>query len=209
MTTNKRIAVFVSGLGTTLDALCEAEKSGNLNATVVAVISNHCDIKAGDVARKHGLLYAQIPRKGVGGDAYKSTEAWSEMLYHWANGLGQNPDLIVLAGFSQKLFVPPEWQGRILNIHPSLLPAYGGKGMYGLNVHEAVLKAGERYSGCSVHVVDNVYDNGPILGQIRVPVLEGDTPETLQNRVKSAETILYPQIISDYEQTKTKTKTQT
>lgn len=198
-TRNKRIAVFVSGLGTTLDALCEAEKSGELNATVVAVISNHCGIKAGEVAKKHGLLYAQIPRKGIGGDAYKSTEVWSDMLYFWANGLGVSPDLIVLAGFSQKLFVPQAWEGRILNIHPSLLPAYGGKGMFGINVHKAVLKAGEKYSGCSVHVVDNIYDNGPILGQMRVPVLNDDTPDSLQERVKAAEKILYPQIINGYE----------
>lgn len=195
----KRIAVFVSGLGTTLDALCEAEKNGTMKAKVAAVISNHVGVRAGEIAKKHGLLYAQIPRKGVGGDAYKSTEAWSDMLYHWANGLGCRPDLIVLAGFSQKLFVTPEWQGRILNIHPSLLPKYGGKGMFGLRVHETVLAAGEEYSGCSVHVVDNVYDNGPILGQLRVPILLGDTPETLQARVKEAENILYPQIIDSYE----------
>jgi len=196
---NKRIAVFVSGSGTTLNDLCESEKIGELKANVVAVISSHNDIKAGDVAKKHNILYAQIPRKTHDGYVYPSTESWSKMLYHWANRLGQNPDLIVLAGFNQKLFVPPEWEGKILNIHPSLLPAYGGKGMFGLNVHTAVLKAKEKYTGCSVHVVDNIYDNGKIIGQIRVPILDNDTPEILQGRVKIAEKILYPQIINNYE----------
>lgn len=189
---DKRLVVFVSGMGTTLEALCEASETGKLKASITAVISNHCGVKAGEVAKKHNLLYAMIPSKNT------NCENWSNTLYAFAEGLGK-PDLIILAGFSQKLFVPPEWTGKILNIHPSLLPAYGGKGMFGLNVHKAVLAAKEKYTGCSVHVVDNDYDNGPILAQIKVPVLDGDTPERLQDRVQMAERLLYPQVINNYE----------
>jgi phosphoribosylglycinamide formyltransferase-1 len=197
----KRLAVFVSGAGTTLDALCEATKSGKLNATIEVVISNRLGIKAGEVAKKHGVVYCQIPRQGGGRsdpfDAYGTTRKWSEALYSWANF--SKPDLIILAGFDQRIYVPQEWQGRILNTHPSLLPKYGGKGMYGSKVHEAVLEGDERYTGCTVHVVDNLYDHGVILAQSRVPIFGDDTPKTVQDRVQRAERQMYPLVINDYD----------
>jgi phosphoribosylglycinamide formyltransferase-1 len=197
----KRLAVFVSGAGTTLDALCEATKSGKLNATIDVVISNRLGIKAGEVAKKHGVVYCQIPRQGGGSkdpfDAYGSTRKWSEALYTWAEF--SRPDLIILAGFDQRIYVPQEWQGRILNTHPSLLPKFGGKGMYGTKVHEAVFESGELFTGCTVHVVDNLYDHGVILAQSRVPVLPNDTPKTIQDRVQKAEREMYPLVINDYE----------
>ena len=103
--------------------------------------------------------------------------------------------LVVLGGFLHKLLVPPGWEGRVVNIHPSLLPAFGGKGMYGVHVHEAVLAHGCKVTGCTVHICDDAYDAGPIVAQRCVPVLDDDTPETLGARVFVAECALYPAVI--------------
>lgn len=197
----KKLGVFVSGAGTTLDNLCEAIKNGTLDAEIVTVVSNRVGIGACDICKKHGLIICQIPRKGGGKtdpfDAYGSTEAWSAKLYDWTDF--SRPELIILAGFDQKLHVPDRFAGRILNIHPALLPKYGGKGMYGLRVHEAVLAAKEEWTGCTVHVVDNEYDHGLILAQSRVRVSPDDTPETLQKRVQEAERKLLPAVINSYD----------
>jgi phosphoribosylglycinamide formyltransferase-1 len=106
------------------------------------------------------------------------------------------PDLVILAGWLHLLQIPPDYQGRVLNIHPSLLPAFGGKGMYGRHVHEAVIAAGVTESGCTVHYVNDDYDAGPIIAQRKVCVLPDDTPETLAARVFEAECELYPEVIS-------------
>ena len=103
--------------------------------------------------------------------------------------------LVLMAGFMRYWRLPPRWQGRVLNIHPALLPRFGGRGMYGGHVHAAVLAAGERESGCTVHLVDLEYDHGPIVAQRRVPVLPGDTPDTLADRVQAAERELYPEVV--------------
>ncbi len=103
--------------------------------------------------------------------------------------------LVVLGGFLHQLLVPPGWEGRVLNIHPSLLPAFGGKGMYGRHVHDAVLAHGCKVTGCTVHICDDAYDAGPIVAQRCVPVLDDDTTETLGARVFAAECALYPAVI--------------
>lgn len=187
----KRIAVFVSGRGTTLDALCEAA-GRTMNANVAVVIANRTNIAASAVAKKHGILYVTIPKDE------RPVKDWSKRLFQWTNSVGQHPDLIALAGFDQKIFVHPEWNGRILNIHPSLLPAFGGKGMYGIHVHRAVLQSDALFSGCTVHVVDNAYDHGLILAQSRVPINSNDTPESLQERIQQMERIVYPRVIESY-----------
>lgn len=195
----KKIAVFASGEGTTLDYLCEASKQGSLKAKISVVITNNCGIKAEDVARKYNINCCGIPKNGCDGkNAYKTIENWSEELYYWAENVGLKPDLIVLAGFNQKIHVPARWEKRIINIHPSLLPKYGGKGMFGLNVHQAVIDAKEIFSGCSVHVVDNIYDHGPIIDQIQVPVFNTDDAISLQNRIKLKEKILLTKVINEY-----------
>src|SRR5690606_33182032 len=102
---------------------------------------------------------------------------------------------VLMAGFLSLWRIPPAWAGRVLNIHPSLLPAFGGRGLYGRRVHEAVLRAGVAESGCSVHVADNEYDHGPVVARRRVPVQPGDTPETLGARVQAAERELYPAVL--------------
>jgi len=128
-----------------------------------------------------------------------------DTIFQTANGIGI--DYIILAGWTSLVPVPPNYRNRILNIHPALLPKYGGKGMYGINVHKAVIEAGEKISGCTVHVVDEIYDHGKIIAQKTIPVPESE-PDSglivkalmLQDRVKEAERELYPQAILDYYQ---------
>ena len=148
---------------------------------------------AGGIARleTEGLPTAVVVRKD-----FESDEAFSEACYQAAEQAGA--DVICLCGWLKKLTVPRRWEGRILNIHPGLLPKYGGPGMYGIHVHRAVLAAGESESGATVHLVDGEYDHGRILRQLRVPVLSGDTPEDLQRRVYAAEMELYPLALAAY-----------
>jgi folate-dependent phosphoribosylglycinamide formyltransferase PurN len=130
---------------------------------------------------------------------YAEAVAFSAACYTQAEAAGA--ELIALCGWLKQLDVPPRWVGRILNIHPGLLPAFGGAGMWGMHVHRAVLAAGAAESGCTVHLVDNQYDHGRILAQARVPVLAGDSPEALQKRVYEQEMRLYPLALADYLQT--------
>lgn len=178
-----RVAVAVSGRGSNLDALLRA-LAQRPSAEVVLVLSNRPDAGALDVARVRGVptLALRDPADPAG----------------WLDALdAARADLLVLAGYLK--LVPPEvvarWRGRIINIHPALLPAFGGPGMYGRRVHEAVLRAGVAESGASVHLVDEVYDRGEVLAQERVPVLPGDTPETLAARVLAAEHRLLPAVV--------------
>ena len=125
--------------------------------------------------------------------AFADVAAFSEHVFEVCDAAGV--DLVCLAGWLQLLQIPPRWAGRGLNIHPALLPKFGGQGMYGRRVHEAVLAAGERESGCTVHVVTDAYDAGPIVLQRRCPVLPGDTPDTLAARVFAQECEAYPEAI--------------
>jgi phosphoribosylglycinamide formyltransferase-1 len=134
-----------------------------------------------------------VPVEFVERRRYDSVEAFSEainqVLYAY------DIDLVVQAGLLQKYLFPERFRGRVLNVHPALLPKYGGQGMYGHHVHEAVLAAGEAESGCTVHITDEEYDHGPILLQKHVPVLPGDTPDSLAERVFQAECEAYPEAI--------------
>jgi phosphoribosylglycinamide formyltransferase 1 len=149
--------------------------------------------KAGGLARleAEGLPVAVVARTH-----FDSDESFSEACYQIAEHAGA--EVICLCGWLKKLSVPPRWERRILNIHPGLLPQYGGPGMYGMHVHRAVLEAGEAESGATVHLVDGEYDHGRILQQLRVPVLPGDTPEELQKRVYAAEMELFPKALSAF-----------
>jgi phosphoribosylglycinamide formyltransferase-1 len=124
---------------------------------------------------------------------YPNLEAFSEANFAEIREAGA--DLVCLAGYLQKLRIPADFQRKVLNIHPSLLPKFGGKGMYGHFVHEAVLKAGDTESGCTVHYVDDEYDHGEMILQHRVPVLPSDTPEILAKRVFEQECLAYPEAI--------------
>jgi formyltetrahydrofolate-dependent phosphoribosylglycinamide formyltransferase len=175
-----RIAVAVSGRGSNLEALLRALEPG-APAEVVLVVS--------DRAEAAGLMLART--RGIAGVVLADPDDAHE----WLRSLGrQQTDLVVLAGYLKLVPAPviEAYRGRIINIHPALLPAFGGKGMYGHRVHEAVLASGARESGASVHLVDEVYDRGPVLAQARVPVLPGDDAERLAARVLEAEHRLLP-----------------
>lgn len=183
---NKKLVVALSGSGRTLKNLLNYAKEKE-SFEVVGVITSKKEAYGVQIAKDHGLpLYYE--------KFYRSSEATKELSL-WLQTL--QPDLIVLAGFL-KIFPTHFLGGRsyqTMNIHPSLLPNFSGKGMYGNKVHEAVLEAKEKVSGASVHFVNEVYDEGPLLAQIEVPVLEGDSVESLSARVFKAECELYPRVI--------------
>ena len=187
-----RVGVMVSGGGTNLQAILDAIDNGSIrNAKVEVVISNNRNAYALERARNHGIQAVCMSPK-----EYESREAFNEALLQKVDEV--QLDLIVLAGF---LVAIPEamakkYERRIINIHPSLIPSFCGVGYYGLKVHEAALARGVKVTGATVHYVDSGMDTGPIILQKAVEVQEGDTPETLQRRVKEqAEWVILPQAI--------------
>ena len=186
----KRIAVLVSGGGTNLQALLDAEAAGKIpHGEIAMVISNNPDAYALERARLAGVPGAVITRKECG-----SREAFEDALQAVLERNGT--DLIILAGFMAILSerFTSKWPDRILNVHPSLIPSFCGEGFYGLKVHEAALAYGVKVTGATVHFVNEIPDGGKIIAQKAVEILDGDTPEILQRRVmEQAEWILLPQ----------------
>lgn len=186
-----RVAVFASGSGSNCQALIDAAKSGALHAEVVLVMSNRSKAFVLERARNAGIDAVHLSRKRFD-DNESYAAALTSLLKQY------EIDLICLAGYLKKL-PPPVVQaylGRIINIHPALLPDFGGPGMYGHHVHEAVLAAGRKESGVSIHFVTENYDEGPVIAQTRVPVKPDDTPETLAARVLEQEHVLYPRVVA-------------
>jgi len=184
-----RLAVLISGAGSTLANLIERIRDGRLRgAEIVLVISSRGAVRGVEIARQ-----ASLPVKIIRPIDFADEQAFSEAITAAVDQAEAH--LVLMAGFMRYWRLPPRWQGRVLNIHPALLPRFGGRGMYGQHVHAAVLAAGERESGCTVHLVDLQYDHGPIVAQRRVPVLPGDTPDTLAERVQAAERELYPEVV--------------
>lgn len=181
-----RLAVFLSGSGSTLQNLLDRCGDGRLAATVIGVVSSKPDAFGVERARRAGVPVVIAEKAGRSETAFAAAREWQA-------------DLVILAGWLHLLNVPPDFRGRVLNVHPSLLPKYGGKGMYGRHVHEAVLAAGDAESGCTVHLVDDTYDTGPLVLQRRVPVLPGDTPDTLAERVQAAEREALPLAIAQFQ----------
>jgi formyltetrahydrofolate-dependent phosphoribosylglycinamide formyltransferase len=171
-----RLAVLLSGSGRTLQNLIDRIADGRLHASIAGVGSNRADAFGLQRALDHGLEARTLANASA-------TGSWIAEL---------DVDLVVLAGYLRLLPIEPDFAGRVLNIHPSLLPRHGGKGMHGERVHEAVLAAGDKESGCTVHLCDDRYDEGRLLLQARVPVLAGDSPTTLAARVFAAECEAYP-----------------
>jgi phosphoribosylglycinamide formyltransferase-1 len=190
MENSYRIAVLASGSGTNLRALIEANRSGNLDADVVLVISNNGDSGALRIAEEFGISRLHLSARLVP-EVKELDDAFLQAFTQ------HDIDLIALAGYMRQVpaCVVRAYRGRILNIHPALLPAFGGQGMYGLKVHEAVLKYGCKISGVTVHLVDEKYDSGAPVLQRCVPVLPGDTPETLAARVLAEEHKIYAEAI--------------
>jgi formyltetrahydrofolate-dependent phosphoribosylglycinamide formyltransferase len=183
-----KLAVLISGSGTTLQNLVDQIRAGSLNAKIVAVVASRVGIKGIDLAREAGLPLHLVERT-----KYPDIPAFSRDIFKICADAGV--ELICLGGWLSMLDIPDKFAGRIINIHPALLPSFGGKGMYGKRVHQAVLDHGCKVSGCTVHFVDRVYDNGPIILQRACAVMENDTPEILAHRVFEEEKIAYPQAI--------------
>jgi formyltetrahydrofolate-dependent phosphoribosylglycinamide formyltransferase len=185
------LAVLVSGSGTTLQNLIDEIRAGRLDASIKLVVGSKPDLLGVKRAADAGIPTAVVSRK-----SYTDLEVFGGDV--WTHVDAANVDLVCCAGWLSLLPIPKRYEGRMINIHPSLLPKFGGKGMYGRHVHEAVLKAGEKTSGCTVHFVDDKYDNGPIILQRTCPVMPDDTPETLAARVFVEERIAYPQAIREF-----------
>jgi len=184
-----RLGVLISGSGRTLKNLIERIGDGRLpEVAIQVVVSSKAGVAGIDIARGAGIPVAVVERAKTRTDSAFSRAVTRELVE-------RDVELVVMAGLIHRWEFPPEFQGRVLNIHPALLPKFGGKGLYGHRVHEAVLAAGERESGCTVHFADHEYDHGPVILQLRVPVRPGDDPETLAARVFEAELQAYPEAI--------------
>jgi formyltetrahydrofolate-dependent phosphoribosylglycinamide formyltransferase len=188
-----KLAVLVSGSGTTLQNLVDEIAAGRLDAEIRVVIGSRAGLKGLDRAAA-----AKLPNFVVDRRDFDDTASFSKAVFSLCDDAGV--DLVCLAGWLCLLDVPDRYLGRAMNIHPALLPGFGGKGMYGAKVHKAVLDHGCKVSGCTVHFVDNTYDTGPIILQRTCVVEDEDTPETLAKRVFEEEKIAYPQAIRLFQQ---------
>lgn len=180
-----RLAVLISGGGRTLLNLHQRIVEGSLRAVIDTVLSSRGDAAGVTRSREAGLNTVVIERRNLMPDAFQ----------HQVTQAVTGVDLVCMAGFLSLWRIPDEFQGKVINIHPALLPEFGGMGMYGRHVHEAVLAAGKKFTGCTVHYCDNQYDHGPIIMQRSVPVLAEDTPDTLAARVFEQECLAYPEAI--------------
>ena len=183
-----RLGVLISGGGSTLQNLLDRIAGGSLRAEIAVVVASRPDAGGCERARRAGIPLVIVPRKD-----YADVEHFNDALHA---ALDRFPiDLVILGGFLS-LFQPRRrYSGRVMNIHPALIPAFCGPGFYGRKVHEAVLQSGVRVSGCTVHFADDEYDHGPIILQGTVPVRDDDTPEALAARVHAVESELYPEAI--------------
>jgi len=184
-----RMAVLISGSGRTMVNFAERIAAGTLNAAIAVVIASRPDAGGIDKARALGLPVVVVARR-----QFAAIEPFSDALTAEIDRHGVG--LVAMAGFLSLYRIPDRYRWRVMNIHPALLPKFGGPGMYGHKVHEAVLAAGEPESGCTVHFADNQYDHGPIILQRRCPVLPGDTPDSLADRVFQQELIAYPEAVN-------------
>ena len=183
-----RLAVLLSGSGRTLDNLRERIASGHLAATIELVVSSREDVRGVRIAEAAGIPVSVVSPRGV------AVADFSQAIFDACDAC--LADLVVMAGFLHLVRIPSRFAGRVVNIHPSLLPAFGGKGFHGMHVHRAVIERGCTLSGCTVHFVDDEYDHGRILLQKAVPVLCDDTPDSLAARVFAAECEALPEAIA-------------
>ena len=183
-----KLAVLLSGGGTTLQNILDRIDAGELPASVQVVIGSRPDAYGLERARRRNIDTHVIRRRD-----FPNSAAFSDAITQALEPY--QPGLVLLAGFMQFYRVPPQYMGKVMNIHPALIPGFCGQGFYGHLVHAAVLEYGAKVSGCTVHFVDNQYDHGPIIVQKAVPVLEGDTPELLAARVFEKECEAYPEAV--------------
>jgi len=183
-----RLAVLISGGGTTLVNLQSSIADGSLPARIECVVA---DRKCGGLER---ALERQLDAHQVSRSEFASLQEYSDALFQRFRE--KRVDLVILGGFLARILIPDDFENRVMNIHPALIPAFCGKGMYGHHVHEAVLARGCKVSGCTVHFCDNLYDHGPIILQKTVPVLDDDDADRLAQRVFEAECQAYPEAIT-------------
>ena len=188
MTKKLRLAVFISGTGRTLKNLIEQIHEEKLSAEIVVVISSVANVVGMQHAEKESIPVEIIERGN-----YENLTGFSEAHFDICRAV--RADYVVLAGYLRRLEIPGDFENRVLNIHPSLIPSFCGKGYYGNIVHSKALEYGVKVSGCTVHFVDQEYDTGPIILQKAVEVYEDDTPNTLNDRVFAAECQAYPEAI--------------
>ncbi|MBC8202060.1 MAG: phosphoribosylglycinamide formyltransferase [Planctomycetes bacterium] len=182
-----RLAVLFSGGGTTILNLLDRIEDGTLDAEIVLAVASRNDITGIDRLADRNIEVAVAKQEG------DSDKIIDEKIQAWLQDT--QPDLILLCGYLRLLPIESWMQGRVLNIHPSLLPDFGGKGMFGIHVHEAVMKSGNCESGCTVHYVDDEYDHGPMLIQKTCTISDDDTPQTLASKVFALECLAYPEAI--------------
>jgi len=187
-----RLAFLASHNGTNMRAITAACRQGRLNAVPALLISNNAAAPAIAWADLQGMAWRHLSATKLGSEDALDAAMADELR-------AAKADLVILAGYMRKLGPKTlaAFPRRILNVHPALLPKYGGQGMYGKHVHEAVLKSGDAVTGVTIHIVDGEYDHGPIVAQSEVPVEAGDTPATLAARVQAKEQELYPQVLRD------------
>jgi formyltetrahydrofolate-dependent phosphoribosylglycinamide formyltransferase len=185
----KRVGILISGRGSNMRSLIEAAQAGDYPAEIVIVLSNKEDAPGLQIARDFGVPALTVASKHFGADRQAHEQAMQAELEK------ASVEIVCLAGYMRLLtpYFVKQWSGRMLNIHPSLLPAYPG-----LDTHERVLAAGEREHGCTVHLVTETMDEGPILAQAKVDILAGDTAEGLGGRVLAQEHLIYPAALADY-----------
>ncbi len=183
-----RLAVLLSGSGTTLQNIIDQQEADTLDTTVVCVIASRASAYGLERATQHGIPAQAITRQTHPDAPSRSDAIWSAIREHKA-------DLVVLAGYMSLITVPADYVNRIINVHPALIPAFSGQGMYGHHVHEAVVSYGAKITGATVHFVDDAYDHGPIIMQESISVQDEDTADTLAERVQALERKLYPKAI--------------
>ena len=189
MASRLSITVLISGGGTTLRNLLDLQNRGALDATIKQVISSRADATGNQYAVDANIPLVILPAK-----QYASADSLSQELFESVRETGT--DLVVAGGFLRRLVIPDDFENRVINIHPSLIPAFCGKGFYGMRVHESVIEYGCKLSGCTVHFVDNEYDHGPIIAQRSVEVLPEDSAKGLQQKIFAEECQLYPDVIN-------------
>ncbi len=184
-----RISVLISGGGTTLKNLIEKKQAGELSVEIGLVISNNPDAAGLQFARDVGIATVVVNHRN-----YETVGELSGAIFEHCRVA--KIDLVVMGGFLRRVAIPADFVNRVINIHPSLIPAFCGKGNYGRRVHTAVIEYGCKVSGCTVHFVDDHYDHGPIIAQVPVAVHSEDTPESLAARIFESECKLYPDVIN-------------
>lgn len=188
MPTNLQVAVLISGGGTTLKNLLEYSKRGEIDVDFRLVISSNAKAQGIKIAEAAGIATHVVRRRDLA-----SPEEHSQAIFDLCRA--EQVDYVLMGGFLSHVLIPADFENRVINTHPALIPSFCGKGFYGQKVHQAVLDYGAKVSGCTLHFVDNQYDHGPIILQKTVDVLPNDTAETLGKRVFARECEAYPEVL--------------